>query len=66
MGAGRFNNLPVFFNRAGRVKKVIVSIRAIAIKVFKVGLVYSRVIINFPVILFVFFEPVVITFIIKI
>ena len=56
----------IFFNKAGKIKEIIVSIKAVIIRVFKIGLAYSRVIIGFPVILFTFFELIVITSVIKI
>ena len=66
MGAGKFNNFPVFFNKAGKAKKVIISIKAVIIKIFKISLIYSRVVINFPAIPFIPFKLIVITSVIKI
>ena len=66
MGTGRFNNLPVLFNKAGKVRKVIISMGAVAIKAFKMGLIYSQVVISFPVIPFIPFKLIIITSIIKV
>ena len=40
MGAGKFNNLPVFFNKLNKIKKVIINVKAVIIKAFKMGLIY--------------------------
>ena len=40
MGAGKFNNLPVFFNKPNKVKKVVVNVKAVTVKAFKISLAY--------------------------